>query len=264
MERAFMSESGIQNEDYLQFMAEESNNVAADGMFSIQVLSKALEVWGLTAIPLNNPAMRGVAQEPDAEHAFICNCNEHWFTVRKVGNEWWNFNSMLPAPAPLSAFYLAAFLTTLQEQGYTLFVVRGNMLPAQLANVSDLPQQGQYFTPEQVCVVRSIGVARLPYTIPFTSPIPHRSHRHAPSPNLLQRLVLQGTDTSPMQTPAPSKTFPVHSQGLDVPSETHHHHHTMCTTITMVITKMRTCSVPLLPACNSNSRWGAVILMQQR
>ena len=38
-----------------------------------QVLSKAMEVWGLAVIPLSHPEVRGAAQEPDRENAFICN-----------------------------------------------------------------------------------------------------------------------------------------------------------------------------------------------
>ena len=49
---------------------------------------------------------------------------EHWFTVRKVNGEWWNFNSLLPAPLPLTSLYLTLFLSTLGQQGYTIFVVR--------------------------------------------------------------------------------------------------------------------------------------------
>ena len=39
MERAFMQEGGVTSDEYLRFAAEESGNVAADGMFSIQVQS---------------------------------------------------------------------------------------------------------------------------------------------------------------------------------------------------------------------------------
>ena len=39
MERAFMQEGGVASDEYLRFAAEESGNVAADGMFSIQVRS---------------------------------------------------------------------------------------------------------------------------------------------------------------------------------------------------------------------------------
>ena len=36
-ERAFMAEGGMESEDYLRYIAEDSGNVAADGNFSVQV-----------------------------------------------------------------------------------------------------------------------------------------------------------------------------------------------------------------------------------
>jgi hypothetical protein len=36
-ERAFMAEGGMESEDYLKYIAEDSGNVAADGNFSVQV-----------------------------------------------------------------------------------------------------------------------------------------------------------------------------------------------------------------------------------
>jgi hypothetical protein len=47
-------------------------------------------------------------QEPQKETAFLCNLDQHWFTVRycyapnptvhgpSAGGGWWNFNSMFP------------------------------------------------------------------------------------------------------------------------------------------------------------------------
>lgn len=37
LEKQFMQEGGVASEDYLKFMSEESGNVDASGMFSIQV-----------------------------------------------------------------------------------------------------------------------------------------------------------------------------------------------------------------------------------
>ena len=34
--------------------------------------------------------------------------------------QWWNLNSLYSTPEPLSAFYLSAWLDSLQEQGYTV------------------------------------------------------------------------------------------------------------------------------------------------
>ncbi|KAK3272673.1 hypothetical protein CYMTET_19044 [Cymbomonas tetramitiformis] len=128
-ERQLMMESGKESADFLKFLAEDSGNVAADGNFSIQVLSKALELWQLTCLPITNPAAGAAQHEPEKEMAFLCNLREHWFTIRRVDGEWFNFNSLFPAPAPLSQFYLQTFLSSLQQEGYTIFVVRGRLAP---------------------------------------------------------------------------------------------------------------------------------------
>lgn len=52
---------------------------------SFQVLSKALEVWGLSATPITSPDMRGVAEEPQREVAFICNLEVGTASIFKFG-----------------------------------------------------------------------------------------------------------------------------------------------------------------------------------
>ena len=54
-------------------MAEGSGNVANDGMFSIQVLSSALEVFGLQTVPLSSPDAADARADPTTQTAFICN-----------------------------------------------------------------------------------------------------------------------------------------------------------------------------------------------
>lgn len=44
-ERALMLSSGADGADYQRFLQEESGNVAADGMFSIQVRRLSYPVW---------------------------------------------------------------------------------------------------------------------------------------------------------------------------------------------------------------------------
>jgi ataxin-3 len=127
-EHALMAEAGMDSAEFLKFVAEGSSNVDNSGMFSVQVLSKALEMWGLTLTPLSSPDAGNARAEPQGYTAFICNLEEHWFTIRKIHGEWWNLNSLFSAPEPLSPFYLAAFLGTLQEQGYTIFLIRGPLM----------------------------------------------------------------------------------------------------------------------------------------
>jgi len=89
--------------------------------------------------PINTHSQgRGALADPTNETAFICNLETHWFTLRRAaapagdddfgaaGAEgWFNFNSLFPAPQPLSPFYLATFLESLKQQGYDIFAVRG-------------------------------------------------------------------------------------------------------------------------------------------
>jgi Ataxin-3 len=102
-------------------------NVDASGMFSTQVLAKALEVWGLGAVPLGSPAAAAARASPQDQEAFLCNLHEHWFTCRRLGDEFWNFNSLFASPEPLSPFYLAAFLSSLQDEGYTVYWIQGKL-----------------------------------------------------------------------------------------------------------------------------------------
>ena len=41
LEKQYMAESGIEGEDFVKFLAEESGNVSSDGFFSIQVAAAA-------------------------------------------------------------------------------------------------------------------------------------------------------------------------------------------------------------------------------
>lgn len=77
---------------------------------------------------------------------------EHWFTIRKTDDGWWNFNSLYPAPEQLSNFYLTAYLDSLKQQGYTIFVVRGTLPPpaSAAAAAGGLEGQGRWWDPEEV------------------------------------------------------------------------------------------------------------------
>lgn len=59
------------------------------------------------------------------------NRSDHWFTVRKIGGKWYNLNSSQERPELVSEFYLAAFLSQLRADSYTVFIARGGNIPAQ-------------------------------------------------------------------------------------------------------------------------------------
>ena len=60
------------------------------------------------------------------ESGFICNSSSHWFSIRKINNIWYNLNSTnRQGPEIISDFYLSAFLYSVKEGGYSIFVVKG-------------------------------------------------------------------------------------------------------------------------------------------
>ncbi|KAK7287490.1 hypothetical protein RIF29_00770 [Crotalaria pallida] len=131
------------------FFSEESHNVSLDGDFSIQVLQKALEVWDLQVIPLDSPVAEPAQIDPELENAFICHLQDHWFCIRKVNGEWYNFDSLYAAPQHLSKFYLSAYLDSLKGFGWSIFIVRGNFpkeFPISSAEASN--GYGQWLLPE--------------------------------------------------------------------------------------------------------------------
>ncbi|KAF7288663.1 Josephin domain-containing protein [Mycena chlorophos] len=128
-----------------------SGNMDDTGFFSVQVLEKALEVWGLLLSQLNilRPAahnsnnslsrwrseeMRPFQDHPESQLAFILNYEHHWYCLRRFGNKYWfNLNSLSPRPEWISPLYLGMAYPTIA--GYSVFVVR----PIDPDNAAPLP-----------------------------------------------------------------------------------------------------------------------------
>ncbi|KAL0588069.1 Ataxin-3-like protein [Plecturocebus cupreus] len=126
-DRMRMAEGGVTSEDYRTFLQQPSSNLDDAGFFSIQVITNALKFWGLDVILLNSPAYQKLGINPINERSFICNYEQHWFTIRKFGKLWFNLDSLLEGPELISDTYLALFLSKLQKEGYSVFVVKGDM-----------------------------------------------------------------------------------------------------------------------------------------
>nr|XP_024379753.1 ataxin-3 homolog [Physcomitrium patens]PNR50945.1 hypothetical protein PHYPA_010131 [Physcomitrium patens] len=146
-EEQVMLESGSRSSHYLNYKAEGSSNVDADGNFSIQVLNRALQIWNLQCVPLEAPEAADARTDPQKQSAFICHLQAHWFCIRRVGERWYNFNSLYPAPEYLSNFYLAAYLDTLKMSGWSIFVVRGSLPNSACWGNED--KVGVWLTPEE-------------------------------------------------------------------------------------------------------------------
>lgn len=115
----------------------------------LQVLQTALEVWDLQVIPLHSPVAEPAQIDPELENAFICHLHDHWFCIRKVNGEWYNFDSLFAAPTHLSKFYLSAYLDTLKGSGWSIFLVRGNFPKECPISASEASNgYGQWLLPE--------------------------------------------------------------------------------------------------------------------
>uniref|UniRef100_A0A5F9D5K4 ubiquitinyl hydrolase 1 n=1 Tax=Oryctolagus cuniculus TaxID=9986 RepID=A0A5F9D5K4_RABIT len=115
-------------------LCQPSGNMGDSGLFffslslSIQVISNALTVWGLEQILFNSPEYQRLRSDSINERSFICNYKEHWFTVRKLGKQWFNLNS-LARPSIHIRYTPSLFLAQLQQEGYPIFVIKDD-LPA--------------------------------------------------------------------------------------------------------------------------------------
>ncbi|KAL7304291.1 hypothetical protein TKK_0003092 [Trichogramma kaykai] len=131
-ERRAMAESGEDTDDYRRFIEQPSGNMDDSGYFSVQVISKALEIYNLELIPYTSHSEEQAERardDPSQMKAYICNYKGHWFTIRKLGKQWFNLNSMQSGPQLISDTYLTLYLSQLINDGYSIFIVNGN-LPA--------------------------------------------------------------------------------------------------------------------------------------
>ncbi|GAB5356293.1 hypothetical protein AAMO2058_000278300 [Amorphochlora amoebiformis] len=127
-ERKIMAEKGTESKDYLVFMAKDSTHVDESGNFSIEVIKRAITNVGLTITSLNHPKMNKAKENPQNEIAYICNFENHWQAIRKIGGVWYNLNSISKnGPHTISDLYLGAFLQQLQFEKYSIFVIKGSL-----------------------------------------------------------------------------------------------------------------------------------------
>lgn len=128
-ERAHMSEAGTATKEYEHFLSQGSSNYDDSGFFSIQVLQKAVFTFSLDLVPFSsqNPLAIQARKDPISLKAFVCNFKEHWYTIRKIGKYWFNLNSMSKGPELISETYLSILLYQLVKDGYSIFIVDGDL-----------------------------------------------------------------------------------------------------------------------------------------
>jgi len=159
MEKLRMAEMGEDTPEYRQFLEQPSTNMDDSGFFSVQVITRALSVWGLDLLPLNssNPTATRAKASPISANAYICNFREHWFTIRRLGSQWFNLNSLLEGPELVSNTYLGEFLAQLQHEGYDIFLVTGELPPCDADLVLQAVPATQLVPPRLLSDVTSSG-----------------------------------------------------------------------------------------------------------
>ncbi|PNF30246.1 hypothetical protein B7P43_G01247 [Cryptotermes secundus] len=91
--------------------------------------------------------------------AFICNYRDHWFTVRRLGQQWFNLNSLLTGPELISDTYLAMFLAQLQQEGYSIFVVFGTFPECEADALLTLVPAVQSVKPQSLAPLKGQNVS---------------------------------------------------------------------------------------------------------
>ena len=122
-------------EEYRRFLQQPSGNLDDTGFFSVQVISRALALWNLELIPLysSDDEARRSRDDPTLVRAFIFNQESHWFCIRRFGTErngpvtFFNLNSLFSKPEFMSSFYLTEYLNQMKQEGYSIFVVGGEL-----------------------------------------------------------------------------------------------------------------------------------------
>ncbi|KAK3918612.1 Ataxin-3 [Frankliniella fusca] len=158
-ERERMAENGVDSEEYRNFLQQPSGNMDDSGYFSVQVIASALNVWNLELVPYNSTEPRALTAQnaPHEMQAYICNYHDHWFTIRRLGRQWFNLNSMLTGPQLISDTYLSIYLAQLQHEGYSIFVVFGNFPDCQAHEMLLLQPAVQVSQPQMVKINKQQG-----------------------------------------------------------------------------------------------------------
>ncbi len=141
------------------------NNVDNDGNFGIQVLEKALNMYGVHLQLLKKrQAISYIEGGVNNVEALIFNSSNHWYSIRRINGIWFNLNSTNSSPGPeiISDFYLSAFIQGAEDIGYTNFLVKNlPKLPEINSEIYKNLQSHQHLvTIEQIIEAKEIRLAQ--------------------------------------------------------------------------------------------------------
>eukprot|EP00605_Chrysophyceae_sp_TOSAG23-4_P002151 GSChrysophyteH1.ASY1.ANO1.2379.1 assembled CDS len=113
-------------EERMILAGADSNNVDATGNFSIQVLSRALQLK--YNIDLVNWAA-DVTVDPLQFSGMVVNRKEHWFAIRQINGTWYNLNSTAERPEKIPTEHMPHLVQQMRGDGYQIFLPTGTRLP---------------------------------------------------------------------------------------------------------------------------------------
>uniref|UniRef100_A0A8C4VP08 ubiquitinyl hydrolase 1 n=1 Tax=Gopherus evgoodei TaxID=1825980 RepID=A0A8C4VP08_9SAUR len=77
-------------------------------------------------------------------------CEEFFFKHLHLFKIWFNLNSLLMGPELISDTYLALFLAQLQQEGYSIFVVKGDLPDCEADQLLQMIQVQQMQRPKLI------------------------------------------------------------------------------------------------------------------
>lgn len=107
---------------------------------------------------ISHPSLTETKAHPEKENGYICYQYSHWIALRKINGHWFNLNSLSsyislqPQPVCISDFYLSAQMSKLQNEGFHVYVIRGQFptLGRRAQRSSDLQGEFQWYQIEDV------------------------------------------------------------------------------------------------------------------
>eukprot|EP00439_Symbiodinium_sp_Y106_P026686 s4442_g3.t1 len=99
-------------------------NARYDGFYNVQVMQEVLRRAGYEMTSVSAEAAKECVERAK-EKAFILNKQEHWFCVRRLGQEWFDLNSCMSVPKHYTDRDLEWLIKEAVSDGYGVFRVTG-------------------------------------------------------------------------------------------------------------------------------------------
>ena len=93
----------------------------AAGNYSVEVLSDALNSRNIEMLRCN------VASLSTSDKGYIVHSTDHWFTLRKFGDQWVDFNSLKNQPSLIKRCSVGEYINALKGST-TIFVLEGELV----------------------------------------------------------------------------------------------------------------------------------------